>query len=82
MLSQAKNDGRYYHFYGPGSVVGIATALRANPGVGEIFRNCPDRPWGPPGLLHDDYRVFLEGKERPGRDADRSPLLVPLVMKE
>jgi len=29
---------------------------------GEIFRTRPDRPWGPPGLLYNGYRVFLEGK--------------------
>jgi hypothetical protein len=40
---------------------------------GEIFRTCPDRPWGPPSLLYNGYRVFPEGKERPGRDADPSP---------
>ena len=42
--------------------------------VGEIFRTCPDRPWGPPSLLYNGYRVFPGGKERPGRDADPSPL--------
>ena len=49
---------------------------RTNPGRGEIFRTCPDRPWGPPSLLYNGYRVFLEGKERSGRDADPSPLLL------
>ena len=24
----------------------------------EIFRICPDRPWGPPSLLYNGYRVF------------------------
>jgi len=41
-----------------------------------------DRPCGPPRLLYNGYRVFPGGKERPGRDADPSTLLVPLVMKE
>ena len=40
---------------------------------GEIFRTCPDRPWGPPSLLYNGYRVFPGGKARPGRDADPSP---------
>ena len=31
-------------------------------------RTCPDRPWGPPSLLYNGYRVFPGGKERPGRD--------------
>jgi len=48
------------------------TVRGSNPGGSEIFRTCPDRPWGPPSLLYNGYRVFPEGKERPGRDADPS----------
>jgi len=67
---------------GPGSSVGIAIRYGldgpgSNPGGDEIFRTCPDRPWGPPSLLYNGYRVFPEGKKRPGRDADPSLLLVP-----
>jgi hypothetical protein len=29
---------------------------------GEIFYTCPDRPWGPPSLLYNGYRVFPGGK--------------------
>jgi hypothetical protein len=64
---------------GPGSVVGIATGYRLDgPGIeswwgDEIFRTCPDRPWGPPSLLYNGYQFFPGGKERPGRDADPSP---------
>jgi hypothetical protein len=63
----------------PGSSVSIATELRAGwsgdriPVGGEIFRTCPDWPWGPPSLLYSGYRVFSRGKEWPGRDADPSP---------
>jgi len=62
---------------GPASVVGIATAYGLDgPGIesrwGEIFRTSPDRPWGPPSLLYNVYRVFPGGKVRPGRDADPS----------
>ena len=69
---------------GPGSVVGIATGYGLDgPGIesrlGEIFRTCPDRPWGPPSLLYCGYRVFPGGKERPGRDAH--PRLVPWSRK-
>ena len=67
-------------YYGPGSVVGIATAyeldgpgFESGGGGGDIFRTCPDRPWGPPSLLYNGYRVFPGGKVRPGRDADPSP---------
>ena len=45
----------------------------SNLGGGEIFRTCPDRPWSPPSLLYNEYRVFPGGKERPGCDADPSP---------
>jgi hypothetical protein len=63
---------------GPGSIVGIATGYGLDsPGIksrwGEIFHTCPDRPWGPPSLLYDGYRVFPGGKERLGRDTDPSP---------
>jgi hypothetical protein len=78
----------YYRLDGPGSSVGTANSDRAtgltvrgsNPGGGEIFRTCPDRPWGPPSLLYIEYRVFPRGKERPGRDAD-SPHSSAVVMK-
>ena len=53
----------------------------SNPGRGDIFRACPDRPWGPPSLLYNGYRVFPGSKERPGRDPDPSPLLVLLSRK-
>ena len=29
---------------------------------GGIFRTLPDRPWGPPSLLYNGYRVFPGGK--------------------
>ena len=48
---------------------------------GEIFRTCPDRPWGPPCLLYNGYRVFPGGKEWPGRDADPLPPSSAMVMK-
>jgi hypothetical protein len=62
----------------PGSSVSIVTGYSLDvPGIesrwGEIFYACPDRPWGPPSLLYNGYRVFPRGKERPGRDADPSP---------
>ena len=49
------------------------TVRGSNAGGGEIFRTCPDRPWGPPSLLCNGYRVFPGGKVRPGCDADPSP---------
>ena len=76
-----------YLLNGPGSSVGITTALRAGrsgnriPVGGEIFRPCPDRHWHPPSLLCNGYWVFPGGKKRSGRDADPSPLLVPWSWK-
>jgi hypothetical protein len=70
-------------FGGPGSSVGIAIGYGLDgPGIesrlgGEIFRTCLDRPWGPPSLLYNGYRVFPGGRKRPGRDADPSLPLVP-----
>jgi hypothetical protein len=58
------------------SVLRLATGWTvrgSNPGGGEIFRTYPDRPWGPPSLLYNGYRVFPGGSKRPGRDADPSP---------
>jgi hypothetical protein len=74
-------------FSGPGTVVGIATGYGLDgPGIecrgGEIFRTCPDRPWGPPSLLYNGYRVYPAGKERPERDADPSLPSSVVVIKE
>jgi hypothetical protein len=74
-------------FSGPGSSVGIATDCGLDgPGIefrwGEIFRTCPDRPWGPPSLLYNGYRVFPGGKVRLGRAADHSPPSKNTVMEE
>ena len=72
---------------GPGSSVGIATDCGLDgPGIEsrwfEIFRTCPDRPWGPPSLLYNGYRVFSGVKVRPGRAADHSPPSSAAVMEE
>jgi hypothetical protein len=70
-----------------GSVVGMATGYGLDgPGIesrwgGEIFRTCPDRPWGPPSLLHNGNRVFPGYKERQGCDTDPSPPSSAVVMK-
>ena len=81
-------NSNYYWTSGPGSSVGIATELRAGPSGdpipvgGEISRTCPDRPWSPPSLLYNGYRVFPGYKERPERDTDPSPPFRAVVMKE
>jgi len=89
MSGKIPNCGLFTRMFigGPGSVVGIEQATSwtvrwSNYGGGKIFRTCPDRPWGQPSLLHNGYRVFPGGKERPGRDADPSPPSSAVVMKE
>ena len=60
-LSTVTVGGRY-------SSVRIATRYELDaPGIEsrwgcEIFRIRTDRPWGPPSLLYNWYRVFLGGK--------------------
>ena len=54
----------------------------SNPSGGEIFRTCPDRPWGPPIFLYNGYRVFPGSKEWSRRDADPSPPSSAVVKKE
>ena len=54
-------------FEGRDSSVFIATRYGmevrgSNPGGDEIFRTRPDRPWGPPSLLYNEYRVFAGWK--------------------
>ena len=50
--------------------------------VGTRFSARPDRPWGPPRLLYNGYRVFPGGKVRPGRAADHSAPSSAAVMEE
>ena len=50
--------------------------------MGTRFSACPDRPWGPPSLLYNGYRVFPGGKVRPGRAADHSTPSSAAVMEE
>ena len=57
------------------------TVRGSNPG-GARFSARPDRPWGPPRLLYNGYRVFPGGKVRPGPAADHSPPSSVAVMEE
>ena len=43
------------------SVVGLATRYGLD-GPGIESRTRPDRPWGPPSLVYEGYRVFIGGK--------------------
>ena len=47
------------------SALGLGTGWTvrgSNPDVGKIYRTCADRPWSPPSLLYNGYRVFPGGK--------------------
>ena len=63
---------------GRGSSVGIATrngldGLGSKPGGDESLRIRPDRPWSPPSLMYNDYRVPFPGVKRPGRGGNHPP---------
>jgi hypothetical protein len=69
-LKQSFQTKKKFHV-GRDSVVDIATSYRPEgPGIEprcwwlgwEIFRTRPDRPWGTPRLLYNEYRVFPGGK--------------------
>ena len=55
------------------------TVQGSNSGGGEIFRTCPDRPWGPPSLLYNGYQFFLGMGLKSGWGVTLTPhpLLVP-----
>ena len=48
------------------------TVRTSNPGGGEVLHARPDRPWGPPSLLYNGYRVSFPEVKRPGRGVDHS----------
>ena len=60
--------GLTLHVMGRNRSVGIATRYGLDgPGIesrleGGIFRTSPDRLWGQPSLIYDEYRVFDGGK--------------------
>jgi hypothetical protein len=53
---------------------------RIRAGGGGIFRTRPDRPWGPPSLLYNGYRVF-PGVKQPECGVDH-PHLSTAKVKE
>ena len=52
------------------------------PGIESRFFARPGRPWDPPSLLYNGYRVFPGNKQRPGRDADPSHSFSAVIKKE
>ena len=54
---------------------------KRNPDGGEIFRTRQDRPWDPPNLLYDGYRVCFAGVKWPGRGVNH-PLPSSAEVKE
>jgi hypothetical protein len=48
--------------YVPAGTYAVYTVTVGGSRWGEIFHTRPDRPWGPPSLLYNGYRVFLRWK--------------------
>jgi hypothetical protein len=48
----------------------------------EIFRTRPDRPWGPPSLLYNRYRISFPGVKRQERAVNHDPHLAPRAKKD
>ena len=72
----------YTNICGPGSSVGIATGYGLDgPGRTRFSTPVQTGPGTHPASCTNGYRAFPGGKERPGRDADPSPLLVPWSRK-
>ena len=57
------------------------TVRGSNPGGGEIFRTCLDRPWGSLSLLYNAYRSFPGLKSGRGVTLTPHSLLVPWSRK-
>ena len=49
------------------------TVQGSSPGGSDIFRTRTDRPWDPPSLLYNGYRLSFPGLKRPGRGVDHPP---------
>jgi hypothetical protein len=56
----------YSYIYKKSRLATGRTVRGSNPGGDEIFRSRPHRPWGPPSLLYNGYRVSFPGLKRPG----------------
>ena len=87
MQNECQNKWGDTLYCGPGSSVSIATEYGLDgPGIESQwetrFSARPDRPWDPPNLLYNGYRVFPRGKEWPGRAADHSPPSSAAVMED
>jgi len=81
------NEIQSHRMCGTGSSVSIVTDHGLDGrGIesqwGARFSAHPDRPWGPPSLLYNGYRVFRGGKVRLGHAADHSPPSSTEVLEE
>ena len=75
-IGAVKNANLYHcicHFYWPPFVVcSVSNQPEAN--FMHSSRHLdPDRPWGPPSLLYDGYRVSFPEVKWPGRGVDHPP---------
>jgi hypothetical protein len=59
------------------------TVWGSNPVGAEVFLTRPNRPWGPPTLLYNRYRVCLGGRESgQGLTLTTHPNLAPRLKKQ
>ena len=57
--------------------------IKQNVGAGDFFLTLADRPWGPPSLLYNRYRVFFpRGQSGRGVVFTNHPQLAPRLKKE
>jgi hypothetical protein len=72
---------------GRDSVVGVTTRYRLDgagsyPDGDETFRTRPERPWGPPSLLYNEYRFSFPGVKHSGVALTIHPHSAPKLRNE
>ena len=70
----AKQFGPTFKQEYSGTLATGQTVRESNLGGGEIFCTPPDRPWGPPILVYNGYRVSCPEVKWPERDVNNPPL--------
>jgi hypothetical protein len=82
VINSSVSSNNYPTSVGRDGAVNIATCYGLDgPAIESRWRH-PDRPWGPPNLLHNGCRVSFLGVKRPGRSVNHPPHLVPRLKKE
>jgi hypothetical protein len=77
---KARNESEKRNFTSTKGWVGMAQSVKQLATGREIFRTRPDRPWGPPSLLHSGYRSY-QGERGWGVAFTTYPNLAPRLKK-